>query len=132
MDGLLSDWTLTVTMPVPAAERSEAQLREPFFGLHQGGIATPQQTHSYFAAFDCLAKSRDELATMLRSLGLDGPVRMSYRRDCPRSGTNESGVEGPDGGSALDLSSGRLTITFGFGAGLFSKDGSDRVPALPA
>ena len=35
-------------------------------------------------------------------------------------------VEGPDGGSALGLSPKRLTITFGFGAGLFSKDGSDR------
>ena len=28
--------------------------------------------------------------------------------------------------SALGLSPGRLTITFGFGAGLFVKDGSDR------
>ena len=35
-------------------------------------------------------------------------------------------VEGPDGGSALGLAPGRLTITFGFGAGLFVKDGADR------
>ena len=35
-------------------------------------------------------------------------------------------VEGPDGGSALGLAPARLTITFGFGAGLFVKDGSDR------
>jgi deferrochelatase/peroxidase EfeB len=35
-------------------------------------------------------------------------------------------IEGPDGGAALGLPPARLTLTFGFGAGLFSKDGSDR------
>src|SRR5580693_7929765 len=30
---------------------------EMFFGPHQGGIATAQQTNSYFAAFDLLAKT---------------------------------------------------------------------------
>ena len=54
----------------------EAALREPFFGLHQGGIATPQQTHTYFAAFDCLAKSRDDLVALLR-VWTDAAARMS-------------------------------------------------------
>ena len=31
-----------------------------------------------------------------------------------------------DSGEALDLPASRLTVTFGFGAGLFSKDGADR------
>jgi deferrochelatase/peroxidase EfeB len=35
-------------------------------------------------------------------------------------------VEAADGGAALGLGSARLTLTFGFGAGLFSKDGEDR------
>jgi deferrochelatase/peroxidase EfeB len=35
-------------------------------------------------------------------------------------------IEGPDGASALGLAPARLTITFGFGAGLFMKDGVDR------
>ena len=35
-------------------------------------------------------------------------------------------TEGPDGASALGLSPARLTLTFGFGAGLFMKDGVDR------
>ena len=39
---------------------------EMFFGPHQGGIATAQQTNSYFAAFDLLAKTRDEMTAMLR------------------------------------------------------------------
>jgi deferrochelatase/peroxidase EfeB len=33
---------------------------------------------------------------------------------------------GGDGGAALDLPAARLTLTFGFGPGLFSKDGRDR------
>ena len=102
----------------------EAQLREPFFGSHQGGIATPQQTHSYFAAFDCLAKSRDDLRTMLRGWTA-AAARMSAGETARDLGKDLS-VEGPDGGSALGLAPGRLTITFGFGSGLFVKDGADR------
>jgi len=33
---------------------------------------------------------------------------------------------GGDSGEALDLPPSRLTLTFGFGAGLFAKDGRDR------
>jgi deferrochelatase/peroxidase EfeB len=108
----------------PQASQGEADLREPFFGPEQGGIATPQQTHTYFAAFDCLAKSRDELATMLQTWTA-AAARMSAG-DTARDLGHDVSVEGPDGGSALGLSPRRLTITFGFGPGLFTKDGSDR------
>jgi deferrochelatase/peroxidase EfeB len=104
--------------------QGEAELREPFFGLHQGGIATPQQTHTYFAAFDLLAKTRDELTTMLQ-LWTGAAARMSAG-DTARDLGRDVSVEGPDGGSGLGLPPSRLTITFGFGAGVFSKDGSDR------
>jgi deferrochelatase/peroxidase EfeB len=46
--------------------------------------------------------------------------------DTARDLGKDLSVEGPDGGSALGLSPSRLTITFGFGPGLFVKDGSDR------
>jgi deferrochelatase/peroxidase EfeB len=108
----------------PPAAQGGAELREPFFGLHQGGIATPQQTHTYFAAFDLLAKTRDELATMMQ-LWTAAAARMSAG-DTARDLGQDVSVEGPDGGSALGLPPSRLTITFGFGAGIFSKDGSDR------
>jgi len=121
---LASAGAATLARAAPQVSRGEAELREPFFGPHQGGIATPQQTHSYFAAFDCLAKSRDELATMLK-VWTDAAARMSAGETARELGQDVS-VEGPDGGSALGLSPGRLTITFGFGAGLFAKDGSDR------
>jgi deferrochelatase/peroxidase EfeB len=121
---LASAGAATLARAAPQVSPGEAELREPFFGPHQGGIATPQQTHSYFAAFDCLAKSRDELATMLK-VWTDAAARMSAGETARELGQDVS-VVGPDGGSALGLSPGRLTITFGFGAGLFAKDGSDR------
>jgi deferrochelatase/peroxidase EfeB len=121
---LASASALTLARAAPQVSRGEAELCEPFFGPHQGGIATPQQTHSYFAAFDCLAKGRDELVTILR-VWTDAAARMSAGATARDLGQDVS-VEGPDGGSALGLPPGRLTITFGFGAGLFSKDGSDR------
>jgi deferrochelatase/peroxidase EfeB len=121
---LASAGAATLARAAPQASQAEAELREPFFGPHQGGIATPQQTHSYFAAFDCLAKNRNELKTMLK-VWTDAGARMSVGETARDLGQDVS-VEGPDGGSALGLSPGRLTITFGFGAGLFVKEGSDR------
>jgi deferrochelatase/peroxidase EfeB len=98
--------------------------REAFFGAHQGGVATPQQAHSYFAAFDLLAKTRDEVTAMLHAW-TEAAARMTSGETARPMGQDLS-VEAADGGAALGLAPARLTITFGFGAGLFSKDGVDR------
>ena len=121
---LASAGAASLARAAPAVPQGEAQIREPFFGAHQGGIATRQQRHTYFAAFDCLAKTRDELASMFQTW-TDAAARMSAGGTARDLGEDAS-IEGPDGGSALGLPPARLTITFGFGAGLFSKDGSDR------
>ena len=39
---------------------------EPFYGAHQGGIVTPQQSHAYVAAFDLKTDKRDEVIALLR------------------------------------------------------------------
>ena len=39
---------------------------EPFFGLHQGGIATPSQTQTYFAAFDLHTDKAEDVKALLR------------------------------------------------------------------
>ena len=101
-----------------------AAVTEAFFGRHQGGIATPPQTNSYFVAFDLVAKTVDEVTTMLR-LWTDAAQRMTAGETARPLGDDVS-IEGPDGGSALGLAPSRLTITFGFGAGLFVKNGVDR------
>jgi deferrochelatase/peroxidase EfeB len=103
---------------------SGAAAHEPFFGDHQGGIATPQQAHSYFVAFDLVAKKRDEVTAMLLAW-TEAAARMTSGDTARPMGQDPSAVAS-DGGSALGLAPARLTLTFGFGAGLFNKDGVDR------
>jgi deferrochelatase/peroxidase EfeB len=122
--GLLASAGLGSVARAASQDPPAAASREPFFGEHQGGIATSQQTHSYFAAFDLVAKTRDEVKAMLRAW-TEAAARMTAG-ETARPMTQELSVEGPDGGAALGLAPARLTVTFGFGAGLFSKDGADR------
>ena len=161
---------------------------EPFWGPHQGGIVTPAQAHSYFAAFDLITEQRDEVVATLQrwttasaalSLGKtimvpavskasaagaaagyptgsdtkaanpgahtagDGSVgagSIGRRADATSGGDNANAYgsgygtnaasEPPDPGhdslEALELGASRLTLTFGFGPGLFVRDGKDR------
>jgi deferrochelatase/peroxidase EfeB len=97
---------------------------EPFWGDHQGGIVTPQQRHSYFAALDLTAKQVDDVLTLLRSW-TGAAARMTAGDTAKPLGSDPS-TPADDSGDALGLPPSRLTITFGFGSGLFSKDGVDR------
>lgn len=94
---------------------------EPFFGARQGGILTAPQRHSYFVAFDLDTAKRDEVIRMLRdwteasaalTQGARPPANASYAPE--------------DSAETLGLSPARLTLTFGFGAGLFVTEGKDR------
>ena len=107
----------TATTPV-------ATRLEPFRGRHQAGIVTPQQAHSYFLAFDLTTAKRDEVAGLLRSW-TEAAARMATGETAAALGADRSAAPG-DSGEALDLPPSRLTLTFGFGAGLFTKGGKDR------
>lgn len=108
----------------PVAKTLAQSAIEPFWGPHQGGIATHQQTHTYFATFDLLASQRAQIVTMLRAWTA-AAARMSTGQTAGPLGAEPAKIA-PDGGAAIGLSPARLTITFGFGAGLFVKDGQDR------
>ena len=97
---------------------------EPFWGEHQSGIATPPQSHLCFAALDLVAKQRREVVDLLRAW-TDAAARMTQGQAARSIGSDLS-VPAGDSGEALGLGSARLTITFGFGSGLFIKDGQDR------
>src|SRR5277367_244691 len=97
---------------------------EPFWGEHQGGILTPAQSHTYFTALDLVATKREDLVEMLRAW-TSAAARMAQGQPAGPIGQDLS-VPGPDSGEAMDLPPTRLTVTFGFGAGIFSKDGQDR------
>jgi deferrochelatase/peroxidase EfeB len=93
---------------------------EPFFGLHQGGIATPSQTQTYFAAFDLHTDKAEDVKALLRRW-TEIAAKLSAE------GVNLAPAAlAADSGETLGLSPNRLTVTFGFGAGLFEQNGKDR------
>jgi len=109
----------------PAASEAPPTI-QPFWGRHQGGIATPMQRHTYFMTFDLIATTRDQVVETLRSWTdaaaklTEGPPRPGAAPTGDREGVPE------DSGATLGLPPARLTITFGFGPELFTKDGNDR------
>jgi len=80
---------------------------DPFFGEHQGGIATPQQTQTYFAALDLIAKKPGDVVRALRAW-TDAAARLTRGQETPA-----------DSGEAIGIGAAGLTVTFGLGAGLF-------------
>jgi deferrochelatase/peroxidase EfeB len=97
---------------------------EDFWGAHQGGIVTPAQDHTYFSAFDLTTEKRDEVAKLLQ-VWTAAAARMTAGATAapPVADLN---APGSDSDEALGLAPARLTLTFGFGAGLFEKAGKDR------
>jgi deferrochelatase/peroxidase EfeB len=109
--------------PDVAVARSPAAT-EAFWGVHQAGIVTPAQSHCYFAAFDLAAEKRDEVIGLLRAW-TDAAARLAAGQTAEPLGKDVN-APGADSAEAIDLPPARLTLTFGFGAGLFVKDGKDR------
>ena len=113
-----------------AAEPTKGAPPSPFAlrGAHQPGITTPVQDRLHFAAFDVTTTSRARLISLLKEwtlaaerlmdggpAGPIGPVEGDYR------------LPPDDTGEAIGLPPSRLTLTFGFGPGLFVDDeGKDR------
>ena len=98
--------------------------REPFYGEHQSGIETPQQTHTVFAAFDVTTEKVADLIATLKAW-TQAAARMTA--GLPAELLAENPDKPPaDSGEAFRLPPRRLTLTFGFGPGLFEKNGRDR------
>jgi len=89
-----------------------------FHGVHQAGIATPAPAHGAFVGLDLRAgTARDDVRRMLRVLS-DDAARLTQGR--PALGDTE-----PE----LAATPARLTVTLGFGPGLFATIGrADRRP----
>ena len=102
----------------------EASHTEPFWRAHQGGIITPPQSHTYVAALDLATEKHDEVMRLLRAW-TTAAARMT-RGEPAAPIERDAATVFPDSGEAHGLPPARLTLTFGFGAGLFLKDGKDR------
>jgi len=94
----------------------------PFHGVHQSGIATPAPAHAAFVGLDLRAPMvRDDVRRLLRVV-TDDAARLTQGR--PALGDTE-----PE----LAAVPARLTITVGFGPGLFERVGrAGRRPASVA
>src|SRR5450830_752175 len=97
---------------------------EPFWGRHQGGIATPMQKFSYFIAFDLVTEKKQDIVTLLRAW-TEAAAKMT-RHAAEAAPNSERDKTPEDSGDSLGISPERLTITFGFGVTLFEKEGVDR------
>src|SRR4051794_1330962 len=99
-----------------------------FTGAHQAGIVTPAQDRLHFVAFDVVTDDRAELVEMLQAWTA-AARRMTAGRDAGPVGAVAGSPYAPpdDTGEALGLPPSGLTLTVGFGPGLFTAaDGTDR------
>jgi deferrochelatase/peroxidase EfeB len=99
-----------------------------FRGAHQAGIVTPAQDRLHFAAFDVTTDSRDDLVALLTAW-TEAAERMTKGEGAGPMGPTEGATDLPpdDTGEAIGLPPSGLTITFGFGPGVFrTADGTDR------
>ncbi|MFJ6784248.1 iron uptake transporter deferrochelatase/peroxidase subunit [Streptomyces yangpuensis] len=100
---------------------SAAGAAVPFHGEHQAGIASAVQDRLHFAAFDVKTKDRAELVGLLKEWTAAARLMTA---GLPVGDVYEGLPEAPptDTGEALGLKASRLTLTVGFGPGLFAKD----------
>lgn len=113
-----------------AADSSKGAGDSPFAlrGEHQPGITTPVQDRLHFAAFDITTSSRGQLISLLKEWTLTAERLMQGEPAGPVGPVDGDYRMPPDDtGEAIGLPPSRLTITFGFGPGLFTDaDGTDR------
>lgn len=95
-----------------------------FRGAHQAGIVTPAQDRMHFVAFDITTDSRDEFVGLLRQW-TDMAERLTRGEETVEGGAVGDGEYNvpTDTGEALGLAASSLTLTIGFGPGLFSRFG---------
>ena len=99
----------------------------PFHGPVQAGITTAAQDRLHMAAFDVVTEDRAALIQLLKDWTAAAEA-MTQGRETGATGAVDGPYDAPpeDTGEALGLSAGKLTVTFGFGASLFEKDGKAR------
>jgi deferrochelatase/peroxidase EfeB len=113
--------------PGPSAAEAAAGA-VPFTGVHQAGITTPQQDRLHFVAFDVTTSDRAALAGLLRDWTAAAQRMTAGSAAGPGGAVPDDAYLPPDDtGEALGLPPSGLTLTVGFGPGLFTgADGRDR------
>ena len=100
----------------------------PFAGEHQAGIVTPAQDRLHFAAFDITTDDRDDVVSLLQDWTA-AAAAMTAGREVGTYGAVAGPPQAPpeDTGESLGLPASKLTLTVGFGRGMFvDEQGRDR------
>lgn len=109
---------------VPADAEAGQQTAVAFNGPRQAGIATPPPEFLSFATFDLSSGSIDDLRGLLQEWTI---AAAALTKGQPYEvGSNAPGLSDSDPGEAVGLGPASLTITVGFGPGLFGAEGPDR------
>jgi deferrochelatase/peroxidase EfeB len=110
-----------------AATENPAASIVPFHGERQAGITTPAQERLHMAAFDLTTEDRTELIQLLKDWTAAAEA-MTQGKATGSTGAFDGPYDAPpqDTGEAEGLAAGRLTLTLGFGAGMFEKNGKAR------
>ena len=102
----------------------------PFFGPHQAGIDTPAQDRLFFASFDLLTESPAELRELMREW-TRAAAEMAAGEMI--GDVNDVELAPPDDtGETVGHLPSNLTVTFGFGPGLFEQRGLGLAAKRPA
>ncbi len=102
----------------------------PFYDEHQAGIATQAQDRLHFAAFDLLGEDPAELRELMQEWS-KAAAEMTAGELI--GDVNTLPVAPPDDtGETVGLAPSSLTITFGFGPGVFAKPGLGLAAKKPA
>ncbi len=104
--------------PGRAAAPAHTPARVAFYGAHQAGIVDERQAASAFVAFDTTARSRAELADLLRVLTERARLLTAGGRP------PQLGIAAPPADSGVlgdPVPAGRLTVTVSVGASLFDE-----------
>ncbi len=113
--------TSAVVAAPATASQTARQESIPFFGAHQQGVTTSQQAALCLASFDLQTGNTAEVRSLMRSW-TSAAERMT--RGLNAAAQAHSAADAPtDSGDVDGMLAGRLTITFGFGAGMFTLPG---------
>ncbi len=115
MAAVVADGAVAGAVTAPAGSAPPGGTAVPFFGPNQAGVVTPQQRYLVFSTFDAVS-DRLGLADLLAGWSA-AAARLAAGE--PLRGAGGPGEPPADSGSALGLGPARLTLTFGYGPGLF-------------
>ncbi|HET7628574.1 MAG TPA: iron uptake transporter deferrochelatase/peroxidase subunit [Bacillales bacterium] len=106
-----------------ASKETTADAVVPFYGNHQAGIITPQQTYVYLAGFDIVSDKRSDVIALLKQWTRSAE---QWSKGIFHPAQANEWLPPKDSGEAIDLGPAKLTVTVGFGPTFFKRGGRDR------